>query len=116
MKFVLILFPGLSLDTMQKIFNILNRRWWLFEWRYWRDQTPWDTNITPPEIMEFLSSAQPGRALDLGCGTGTNAITMTRYGWQVTGIDFSMKAIRTARRKAAQAALTIDFQMKDVSD
>jgi 2-polyprenyl-3-methyl-5-hydroxy-6-metoxy-1,4-benzoquinol methylase len=101
---------------MQKLFNLFNSEWWRFEWRYWRRQTPWDTRITPPEVMEFLETAQPGRALDLGCGTGTNAITLGRYGWQVTGLDFSWKAIRAARNKAARARLSIDFEVMDVGD
>jgi 2-polyprenyl-3-methyl-5-hydroxy-6-metoxy-1,4-benzoquinol methylase len=66
--------------------------------------------------MDFLSTAQPGRALDLGCGTGTNAITMARFGWQVTAVDFSVRAIRTARRKAINASLSIDFRVGDVAD
>lgn len=93
-----------------------NRQWWRFQWRYWRGLAPWDTNITPPEVMSFLKSHPPGRALDLGCGTGTNAVTLARHGWQVTAIDFSPKAIRTARRKAARAGLDIDFQVGDVAD
>jgi cyclopropane fatty-acyl-phospholipid synthase-like methyltransferase len=52
----------------------------------------------------------------LGCGTGTNAITLARHGWTVTGVDFSPKAIRAARRKAAQAGLEIDFRVADVQD
>ncbi len=66
--------------------------------------------------MAFLEQAPPGRALDLGCGTGTNAITLTRHGWQVTAIDFSVKAIRRARRKASAAGLDVDFRLGDVSD
>jgi SAM-dependent methyltransferase len=89
---------------------------WLFEWRYWRGRTPWDTLITPPEVIEFLENAEPGRALDLGCGTGTNAITLAQRGWQVTGVDFAPKAIRTARRRAAKAGLEIDFRVGDVTD
>ena len=96
--------------------NLLKPRWWRFEWRYWRHRTPWDTNITPPEVMAFIEQTPPGRALDLGCGTGTNAITLTQHGWQVTAIDFSIKAIRRARRKAASSGLSIDFQLGDVSD
>ena len=69
---------------------------WKFEWRYWRGTTPWDTNITPPEVKEFIAAAPPGKALDLGCGTGTNAITLAQHGWQATGVDFAPKAIRTA--------------------
>jgi 2-polyprenyl-3-methyl-5-hydroxy-6-metoxy-1,4-benzoquinol methylase len=87
-----------------------------FEWRYWRGHTPWDTNITPPEVMEFIAEATPGKALDLGCGTGTNAITLAHHGWQVTGVDFVPKAIRKAHRKAAVAALEIEFHVADVAD
>jgi 2-polyprenyl-3-methyl-5-hydroxy-6-metoxy-1,4-benzoquinol methylase len=96
--------------------EILNLQRWLFEWRYWRGRTPWDTNVTPPEVMEFLADAEPGRALDLGCGTGTNAITLARHGWQVTGVDFAPRAIRAAQSKASQAGLEIDFRVGDVSD
>lgn len=96
--------------------NVLKPEWWRFEWRYWRRRTPWDTHITPPEVIAFLKEAPPGRALDLGCGTGTNAITLCEHGWQVTGVDFSPKAIATARRRAARRKLPIDFHMGDVSD
>ncbi len=96
--------------------RLVNLQRWLFEWRYWRGRTPWDTNTTPPEVMEFLKDARPGRALDLGCGTGTNAITLARQGWQVTGVDFAPYAIRAARKKASKAGLEIDFRVGDVSD
>jgi SAM-dependent methyltransferase len=89
---------------------------WKFEWCYWRGNTPWGTNITPPEVMEFLAAATPGSALDLGRGTGTNAITLARRGWRAAGVDFSPKAIRAARRKARQAGLKVDFHRADVAD
>ena len=89
---------------------------WIFKWRYWRRQTPWDTQVTPPEVMEFIYRTPPGKALDLGCGTGTNAITLGRHGWRTTGVDFASGAIRTARRKAADAGLKIDFHTADVTD
>ncbi len=89
---------------------------WKFRWRYWLGKTPWDTGITPPEVREFLSRAAPGRALDLGCGTGTNAITLARRGWRATGVDFAPEAIRAARRKAARAGLRIEFHAADVTD
>jgi 2-polyprenyl-3-methyl-5-hydroxy-6-metoxy-1,4-benzoquinol methylase len=66
--------------------------------------------------MEFLSHAAPGRALDLGCGTGTNAITLAQHGWRTTGVDFVPEAIGAARRKAAEAGVTIDFHAADVTD
>jgi 2-polyprenyl-3-methyl-5-hydroxy-6-metoxy-1,4-benzoquinol methylase len=96
--------------------KIFDRSRLMFQWRYFRGQTPWDTNITPPEVMEFISKTPPGRALDLGCGTGTNAVTLALKGWQVTGVDFVGKAIRAARRKSEKSGLAIDFHEADVSD
>jgi len=89
---------------------------WRYRWRYWRRDTPWDTQVTPPEVMEFIARTPPGRALDLGCGTGTNAITLTRHGWRVTGVDFVPGAIRAARDKAARSGLEIDFHVASVTD
>jgi SAM-dependent methyltransferase len=101
---------------MHRFLNLFKPQWWSFEWRYWRRQTPWDTNITPPEVTAFIEKTPPGRALDLGCGTGTNAIALARHGWRVTAIDFSVKAIGRARRKASAAGLNVDFRLGDVSD
>jgi len=76
---------------------------------------PWDTNQTPPELYEFIKETTPGRALDLGCGTGTNVITLAKNGWQATGVDFIPKAIRTARKKARQANVDAKFWVGDVT-
>ncbi len=76
---------------------------------------PWDSGISPPELMEFIRSNQPGRAIDLGCGTGTNIITLAKNGWQVTGVDFAANAISKARRKVQAAGVTADLRVSDVT-
>ena len=76
---------------------------------------PWDTGVSPPELMAFIKTHPPGRALDLGCGTGTNAVTLAVHGWQVTGVDFVGSAIRLARRKARQAGQSVDFRQGNVA-
>lgn len=84
---------------------------------YLLKRTPWDTGITPPEIVSMIDSgrAKVGRALDLGCGTGTNAIYLTRHGFDVAGIDVSRRAISVARRKARSVDRAIRFIRGDVS-
>lgn len=74
----------------------------------------WDTGISPPELMSFIKHHSPGIALDMGCGTGTNAISLAAHGWQVTGIDFIGSAIHAARRKARRAKLKIEFVQADI--
>jgi ubiquinone/menaquinone biosynthesis C-methylase UbiE len=76
---------------------------------------PWDTGISPPELLEFIQHHPPGKALDLGCGTGTNLITLAKSGWQVTGVDFIPKAIRLAHQKCQQAGVTASLLVGDVS-
>ena len=63
----------------------------------------WDTSITPPEVVAVIEGAAAlpaGRALDLGCGTGTNVIYLAQHGWETIGVDFSPIAIQQARQKA----------------
>jgi len=86
----------------------------VFEWRYFTRHTPWDTGISPPELIAFLEEREPGSAIDLGCGTGTNALTMARYGWRVVGVDISFLAILMARLKARRAGLAAVFKRADV--
>lgn len=97
---------------MQSIRNLFRR--FLFQLWYYRDP-PWDTGISPPELMDYIQRHQPGRALDMGCGTGTNAITLASYGWEATGIDFAWRAIREAENKAQQSGVQVRFLVGDVS-
>ncbi len=89
-------------------------RRWLFNLWYYR-RPPWDTGVSPPELMSVIASRPPGRALDLGCGTGTNVITLAQHGWQVVGVDFAPRAIRLAQRKARHAGVQADFHVGDVT-
>ena len=76
---------------------------------------PWDTNQTPPEVLTFIKDKLPGRALDLGCGTGTNVITLVQHGWQTIGVDYIPRAIRTARLKAKRLGVQATFLLSDIT-
>ncbi len=82
-------------------------------WYFFRP--PWDRGISPPELFDFIAHHPAGRAIDLGCGTGTNVITLAQHGWQVTGVDFAARAISKARRKIDQAGVHADVRVGDVT-
>jgi SAM-dependent methyltransferase len=85
---------------------------------YWLPRRPrWDTGVTPPELERFAAGVPPGRALDLGCGTGTNVVYLAHHGWEVVGVDFVGRAIARARRRAREAGVTgrCSFFVADVT-
>jgi SAM-dependent methyltransferase len=86
-----------------------------FELRYLIGNAPWDTGISPPELIEYMRTHPPGKALDLGCGTGTNSMTMAGFGWSVLGIDISALAIFLAHRKARRSNADVHFIRGDVT-
>lgn len=74
----------------------------MFNERYRAGETPWDTGVSPPELLEAIENPPaelPRRMLDIGCGTGTNCLTLARRGWHTVGVDFAPLAIDTARQK-----------------
>ncbi|WP_371667601.1 methyltransferase domain-containing protein [Streptomyces sp. NBC_00289] len=54
-------------------------------------------------LVREVSGLEPGRALDLGCGEGADAVWLASRGWQVTGVDISQTALRRAAAHAADA-------------
>jgi 2-polyprenyl-3-methyl-5-hydroxy-6-metoxy-1,4-benzoquinol methylase len=67
-------------------------------------------------LIDFITSHPPGRALDLGCGTGTNVITLAQHGWQAAGIDYIPKAIRAGKKKAEHAGIEVDLRVGNVTN
>ena len=75
----------------------------------------WDTGMPQPELEQLVQGRAPGRALDLGCGTGADAVYLAGHGWQTTGVDFAPEAIAAARKKAADAGVDAAFVVGDAS-
>ena len=90
--------------------NRLHYYFWYFQ------RPPWDSGMSPPELVDCLALIPTGRAIDLGCGTGTNAITLASLGWEVTGVDFVEKAIEQAKQKAKKSGVQANFFIGDVTD
>ena len=90
------------------------------------DRDDWNTRYAGPELVwgagpnrfvaEELDGLVPGRALDLACGEGRNAIWLAELGWTVMAADWSDVAIERGRELAAARDVTVEWVVADVLD
>ena len=67
-------------------------------------------------LRATVADLTPGRALDLGCGEGGDALWLAAHGWQVLGVDISPTAVTRARDAAAAAGLGPEQARFEVAD
>ncbi len=86
-----------------------------FDERYKTGNTPWEIHRPDQSLMEFIKEHKltPCRAIDIGCGTGSNLIWLAQHSFQATGYDLSPLAIEKARQKAADAGVDCSFINSD---
>src|ERR1700728_5477844 len=82
---------------------------------YASGQLPWDTGQPEPLLVEFVTSGAvtPRAPLEIGAGTGTNAIWMAERGFDVLGVDISSLAVERADAKMERSALRCRFAAID---
>jgi SAM-dependent methyltransferase len=82
-----------------------------FKGQYEAHDTPWDIGAPDFNLINAVTSTpiKPCNALDIGCGTGDNAIWLAQQGFDVVGIDTSAVAIEKAKHKALQSHAKCDF-------
>jgi tellurite methyltransferase len=74
-----------------------------------------DFNSAPtPLLVETAKAVKPGKALDLACGAGRNALWLAEHGWSVTAVDGAAAAIEILRNHTAQRDLRIDTRVADL--
>jgi SAM-dependent methyltransferase len=79
---------------------------------FWRRSSPPADLVA---LVEGPAALPPGRALELGCGAGTDTIYLATHGWDVTAIDIVPKALAIARRNAAAAGVSPVYVEGDVT-
>ena len=82
--------------------------------RYRAAEFVWSTqpNRFLPPAVEGLT---PGRALDVACGEGRNAVWLATQGWEATGVDFSATGLEKAARLAETNNVTVEWICADVT-
>jgi SAM-dependent methyltransferase len=71
-----------------------------------------------PQLVAEASTVRPGRALDVGCGEGADAVWLAGLGWRVTGVDISSVALERASSHASGLKLAgfITWEHRDLLD
>jgi SAM-dependent methyltransferase len=87
-------------STVGGVIDKETQRYW--EGRYTERGQMWSGKVNP-WLAEIAGALEPGRALDLGCGEGADAVWLAQAGWDVVATDVSPTAVeRTAARAAAE--------------
>jgi cyclopropane fatty-acyl-phospholipid synthase-like methyltransferase len=78
----------------------------------YRGTPPWDIGRPQKEFIDLVRHGEiTGSVLDIGCGSGDNALFFAQEGFDVWGIDSSSLAIQKAREKSQQRGLPVHFQI-----
>jgi SAM-dependent methyltransferase len=83
--------------------------------RYSSDQLLWSAEPNQFLVQE-VEGLPPGRALDVACGEGRNAIWLASRGWEATGVDFSSVALDKGRRLADHRGVPVTWVNADLTD
>jgi len=88
-----------------------------FQTVYLEGTPPWDIGRPQPQFVRLTDAGRiTGRVIDIGCGTGENALYVASRGMDVVGVDVAPEAIRQATAKADARGLTVRFEVADVLD
>ena len=85
-------------------------------WDAWyrTDRPPWETDRPQPAVQRLLDDgAFRGDVLDVGCGSGENALELASRGLHVLGVDWAAAAVDMARAKAARRSVDVEFEVAD---
>lgn len=84
--------------------------------RYRDGNVPWDTGQPSSELQRVITgnTIPPCRALEIGCGTGTNSVWLAEQGFEVIGVDVAPLAVEQAKKRASAAGANVRFMVADV--
>ncbi len=87
-----------------------------YDWaKTWQD-LPWAHDEPSLFLAEIMRRRPPGRALDIGCGAGTDSVFLAGQGWDVTALDFMPRALDYTRQRAAAAGVSVTAVEADITE
>lgn len=93
-----------------------------YDWdeRYKVKDLPWDTGVVAPELSEYFAALAPNEkpeaVLEVGCGTGTNAVWMAQQGAKVNATEIAPTALEKAVERAQSLRVQVDFHLLDICE
>lgn len=87
-----------------------------YDWaKSWQD-LPWSHKEPTLFLAEICRRRGPGKALDIGCGAGTDSLFLAQQGWDVTSLDFMPKALEYTQQRATEAGVSVTPVEADITD
>jgi SAM-dependent methyltransferase len=80
----------------------------------WQD-LPWAHDTPTLFLAEICRQKPPGKALDIGCGAGTDSVFLAQQGWDVTSLDFMPKALEYTQQRATEAGVSVTPVEADIT-
>lgn len=86
-----------------------------YEWAKQSVDLPWAHAEPLMFLAEICSRRKPGKALDIGCGAGTDSVFLATQGWDVTSLDFVPKALEFTEQRAKEAGVSVTPVEADIT-
>jgi SAM-dependent methyltransferase len=86
-----------------------------YDWAKQSVDLPWAHAEPLLFLAEICSRRKPGKALDIGCGAGTDSVFLAQQGWDVTSLDFVPKALEFTQQRAEKAGVSVTPVEADIT-
>jgi len=86
-----------------------------YDWAKGWEDLPWSHGEPTLFLAEICRRREPGKALDIGCGAGTDSLFLAQQGWDVTSLDFVPKALEYTQQRAQAAGVSVTPVEADIT-
>ena len=103
-------------DYFDDVYQGSERYWWRGLGRYALEPDAYPASLLTQQTLRLLSDREPGRALDIGAGEGSDAIRLAKLGYDVDAVELSSVGAKKIERFAEEAGVKVQVQVADIQD